>query len=327
MEKQSEFNEQNSDDITSAISEPDNGGEGIVYPPVQEPPDMAIQTRVQPSGGLPAIPAELWDKYEERLKEYQKKREQVTGFIKENLEDNHDFGFNYFEKDGKGSGKKTLLKAGADKIKNFIMCEYRLFPDYGSWKMLGEQKGVVCYISYLIDREILTAVMAFVWKFGMKELEPIIKMLAWGEGRGACATFEKTYGSGNIPIKGSENRAIKVGEKRAKVNSIISTLALDVAQDEEYTKDGELQDDIHASGKQDPKEIPQANMEILNEIIKKTELVVDGRRAWTAQEAKTKRGAVNAIIHDNTSLNNFKRAFDKQHSQRIATLEGEGNGK
>lgn len=191
---------------------------------------------------ISSIPQNLWDKYTERLKEYSKKRDEIQVFIKDNLKEGIDFG-----KNDSQSKKNTLLKSGAEKISDLIEGKIKIYPDIDSWNMLGK-KQAICYVGYLIDQTLLSMIIQYLLKVGMQWEQHVVKLFAWGEGRGAYELDEKTYGDSHPnlagkPLKGSMNRAIKIAEKRTKVDVIIGTLGLDFSQDEDYGEKGNLKDD------------------------------------------------------------------------------------
>lgn len=193
-------------------------------------------------GNIPPVPQNLWDKYTERLTDYKEKRKQIHSFIKNNLKKDIDFG-----KSDRQSGKDTLLKSGAEKIADLIESKIKIYPDYDSWNMMGKGRCVY-YVGYLIDQTLLSMIIKYLLQVGIEHEQKVVKLFAWGEGRGAYAIDEKCYGvsQGKLagqPLKGSENRAVKMAQKRCKVDVIIGTLGLDFTQDEEYGNNGKLKDD------------------------------------------------------------------------------------
>ena len=147
------------------------------------------------------------------MNEFVKKREEIIKFIGSCLTEGVDYGIS-----DPRSKKKSLLKSGAQKILQFMKCKVMFKNDIKSWEMLGARIGTVCMIAYIIPNI-------------PNQPTPI----AIGEGRGACDVDEKRSKDGTEP-KMSTNRTIKMAEKRAEVDAVIRTFALNFAQDQDYVQ-------------------------------------------------------------------------------------------
>lgn len=158
-----------------------------------------------------------------RIKEEAKMRKLITGFINEYMIDGVDYGRIHFSKTCANAynpelckinghfSKPTLFKPGAEKFTSLFHLRAEYAKDTDSWEMAGSPNGLFCYVCRLID------------PYGN---------LA-GEGRGSCTVESK---------KGDENTAMKIAEKRAKIDAVLSTGALsdfftqDTKSDEEVKK-------------------------------------------------------------------------------------------
>lgn len=197
-------------------------------------PEKKEQNNIGAAEVINNMPPNLWDKYPQRLEQYDEKRSSIHAFMNEKLKEKIDFGIT-----SKHSEKKTLMKAGAEKMLDLMECRIKIYPDYASWEMLGRSAGIVCKVGYIIDQSLLRLAMAYLRDVGFEHEERVIKILAWGEGRGACEVDEICYGPGNgamsgKPLKGSANRSIKMAEKRCVVDAVIRTFGLEFSQDPEY---------------------------------------------------------------------------------------------
>jgi hypothetical protein len=285
---------------------------------------MDEQKNIVKEMNLPPIPKNLWDMYKERLDLYNKQRQEIQTFIKDNLKKDYDFGKSYAD-----SKRDTLLKPGAEKIASLIECRIKLYPDYDSWNMLGK-KPSVCYVGYLINQELLKMILQYLMKVGMQYEQQVVKLFAWGEGRGAYEFDEKTYSTTNKPLKGSANRAVKMAEKRCKIDLIIGTLGLDFSNDgEEYGKDGQLRgdqkyEDDKKSNMEDITKLPEANKAIYQQIM----MVLNNRHNKVSLfEEKEKVDYVknaNIIKNDLPKLQDFHETLHSLAMQRIKKLEDGG---
>jgi hypothetical protein len=284
---------------------------------------MDEQKNVERFGSMPPIPKNLWDMYKQRLEIYNKQREEIQGFIKDNLKEDVDFGKNY-----EGSKKDTLLKSGAEKIAGLIECKIKLYPDYDSWTMLGK-KAAVCYVGYLINQELLELIIKYLTKVGLQYEQSVVKLFAWGEGRGAYEIDEKTYSDGK-PLKGSMNRAIKIAEKRCKVDVVIGTLGLEFGQDEEYGKKGQLSGDKKYYDDNKKKGESISGMSEENKVIYQHIMLVLNTRhnkidIFKNQEKLDHVKNANVIKDDLKKLKDFDEVLTDMSMQRIKTLENGGN--
>jgi hypothetical protein len=194
----------------------------------------------------------LEQKYTEKLEAFQASRDKMGEFIKSQLVSGKDFGITTNQK----NAKPTLMKSGAEKIVRLADCKILTYPDFSAAKMLGIQGFYLT--AYIIDAEILKALVHIGMEKGFESIEPIVKLFAWGEGRGAYESSELTYSSGSAagqPLKGTANRAVKMAEKRAKIDAVISTFGLEFSQDmDEYTNRGTLKGDHQAKPVKSEKE-------------------------------------------------------------------------
>lgn len=263
---------------------------------------------VIPRDELPPVPQFLWDRYEDRLNTYANKREQVQEFIKKRLQKDADYGQSYeqseYEKAKKKEVKPTLYKSGAEKIFDFSMCQIKFYPDHESAKM-ANKPGSICFVGYVIDRELLKLIVPFIMKVGMEYERQVVRLLSWGEGRGACELDEKVYSGGDMkgkPLKGSVNRSIKMAQKRCEVDAAIRTFSLNFGQDNEYTKDGELEDDVDSPNSKNNNYYQSIMLLLMNSRNSKTNEMIFAKSEITeyqkqAQGAKSNQAALKAL-HD-----------------------------
>lgn len=143
----------------------------------------------------------------------QRRRDVLQKYIKQNLVDGVDFGKIHIIKDcpNKNGGcknenhfsKPSLFKAGAEKFCSLLQLRATFKPDEDVLRMVGSQ-GTVAYICELVHI-------------------PSGEVVA--EGRGSCALTEKM---------GVLNTTIKIAEKRAKIDAVLSLGLSDTfTQDEE----------------------------------------------------------------------------------------------
>lgn len=128
------------------------------------------------------------------------KRAILTAFISKHMVDGTDYGKihiskacpdKYNCKNPHHFSKPSLFKPGAEKFTSLMKLRAVYEKDTSTYEMLGSQAGTVCYICKLTDS----------------------KGIVIGEGRGAASVAEK----------GSPNVAIKLAEKRAKVDAVLSS--------------------------------------------------------------------------------------------------------
>lgn len=266
---------------------------------------------------VPAIPENLFDKYDTRLVQYAGNKEKIDEFIKSNLQEGIDYGLT--SKDAKNN---TLMKSGSEKILNLMECKIRFYADTDSWQMLGSKPGVVCYVGYIIDMRLLQMIVSYLLQVGFEHEEKVIKMFAWGEGRGAYEIDELCYQQTGKPLRGSFNRALKMAEKRCEVDAVIRTFGLQFTQDEEYEKGGKLKGDIGAKPvtktvNKKPS-VPEENMvvyksslELLNKKEKNTPVFLD-------QEKIQHKKSLDAVVGRIEELNAFYQALLKIYQDKVA---------
>lgn len=126
-----------------------------------------------------------------KLKNITEKTNVIEQFIKENFTEGVDYAIAFA-----GADKKTLTKAGSEKICLLFNVEAKFRKDEETLSMIGDVKGVIAYLCELIDRKSGRVV---------------------SEGRGACAVAEKG---------GKINTAIKIAQKRAKVDAVLNMAGL-----------------------------------------------------------------------------------------------------
>lgn len=159
-----------------------------------------------------------------QMKVETQKRQILTEYITKHFKSGIDFGqIHIMPKDKcqnpynctnpKHFSKPTLFKAGAEKFLSLFRLRVEYSKDTDTWEMLGSESKTVCYIARLYTAN---GVMV-------------------GEGRGVCTTGEKS---------GSANTAVKIAQKRAKIDAVLSSGGLSdfFTQDleEEAYKDGKF---------------------------------------------------------------------------------------
>ena len=123
-----------------------------------------------------------------QLKTESKKRQILVEYIAEHFAEGTDYGKikgeNFVSKD-------TLFKPGAEKFLSLFRLRVEYEKDTDTWEMLGNKSGTVCYLCKVYTMEgVLVA-----------------------EGRGGA----------NVGSEGTENKAIKIAQKRAKIDATLST--------------------------------------------------------------------------------------------------------
>jgi hypothetical protein len=273
---------------------------------------------------LPPVPQNLWDKYTDRLKEYQEKRKEIQSFIQENLIQGIDYGISNDK-----AKKKTLLKPGAEKIAGLIECRFKIYADYDSWNMLGK-KQCVYYIAYLIDQNLLSIIIPYLIKVGFEHEQKVIKLFSWGEGRGAYAIDELVYGPdkgkfSGMPLKGSENRAVKVAEKRAIVDLIIRTFGLEFTQDmEEYDNTGCLKNDSiqkNKPGMINIDNLPEENKAMFQALIVLLNTKKDKNIIWSNKDKQAYMKTALKITDDINQLKNLYYQIKESTEERCKQIE------
>lgn len=128
------------------------------------------------------------------------KRKVLTKFIADHMKRGTDYGPIHMKKDCPNKyncenkyhfSKDCLFKPGAEKFVSLMNLKSLYKKDTDTWEMSGNVPGLFCYICELVDQ----------------------KGKVVGEGRG----------SSSIQEKGSANQAIKIAEKRAKMDAVLST--------------------------------------------------------------------------------------------------------
>ena len=137
----------------------------------------------------------------EKMSFEKQKRVMMSEYIATQMKEGVDFGkIHVFPKEKCGifgcmnqghMSKNVLFKPGAEKFCSLFQLRGSFEKDAETWEMLGSQNGVVCYICKLFNGEVLV-----------------------GEGRGVCSVAEKF---------GQLNNAVKIAEKRAKIDAVLST--------------------------------------------------------------------------------------------------------
>lgn len=170
-----------------------------------------------------------------QMKVESEKREILTKYITDHFKNGIDFGQIHIMPKDKCStpyncanprhfSKPTLFKAGAEKFLSLFRLRVEYAKDVDTWEMLGSQSNTISYIARLYTAN---GVMV-------------------GEGRGVCTTGEKS---------GSANTAVKIAQKRAKIDAVLSSGGLS----DFFTQD--LEEDSYKDGKfdaaQTPKETPK----------------------------------------------------------------------
>jgi len=279
---------------------------------------------------LPPIPQSIWDKREEKLQSYKKQREGLQDFVKENLIDGIDFGVTEYDKDGnpKKNAKPTLLKPGAEKISDFMGCKLLIYADHESWEMWGKRAGSVAYEVFIIDNDIFLMLIKFLLEVGMQYERSVVRLFAWGSGRGAADEMEKTYGEGGKPLKGAMNRCIKIAEKRGCVDVVIRTFGLNFRQDEEYGESGKLKGDKGpagvAKGKTPYDKAPEENKGIFSGIMGIINQREGRVEVFSAQERKDYVKSAHAVVENIDSIRELYNAVKKVADERIARIRQGG---
>lgn len=290
---------------------------------------MSEQKNLQKNIGAMPIPNNLFDKYQDRLEIYKKNKEKIQGFIKSNLEEKKDYG-----KTDSNAKKNTLMKSGSEKILDLMECKIKFYPDKVSWQMLGSKAGSVCYVGYIIDQQILGMIVHFLMTMGVESLkneEQIVKLFAWGEGRGACEIDEKVYSDkyaklAGQPLKGSHNRSLKMAEKRCAVDAVIRTFSLDFTQDDDYTKTGSLKDDKPRSQKR-PKndDMPAENRALFSAILTTLNFREGSKDLFTGQERIKYKNNAEKIKMKLEDLKNNYQMLNKIANERRTRIKEANN--
>lgn len=125
------------------------------------------------------------------------------GIVHKFVDDNFREGIDFGPADPRNP-KPTLLKPGAERICKLFNTRATWRMDEDTWRMLGEPKGVVCYLCEIVDNTTGEVV---------------------GEGRGAEKVGNKARDA---------NKAIKAAEKCSIVDAALYTFGLS----ERFTQDG-----------------------------------------------------------------------------------------
>ena len=131
------------------------------------------------------------------------KRALVTDFIKHHLKSGTDYGKIHISKTCQNKynctnsyhfSKDVLFKPGAEKFCSLFKLRAEFKKDTETWEMLGSKSGELAYLCGLYTTNNVLV----------------------GEGRGVASVSEK----------GNANTAVKIAEKRAKLDAVLSTGAL-----------------------------------------------------------------------------------------------------
>jgi hypothetical protein len=147
------------------------------------------------------------EQIKDNLADYTEKRTAVREWIRGRAVEGVHFGFPpgipISDKAG-WKARPSLYKAGADMLCDLmkLRVEYRM--DQDTWRMMGEKPGLICYIATIHNAD-----SKFFPNAAFNEV--------LGEGRGAFLVGEKGM---------KENSAIKMAEKRAKIDAVLNTLGL-----------------------------------------------------------------------------------------------------
>lgn len=183
-----------------------------------------------------------------KLKNVTDKVNVIEQFIKENFIEGVDYAVAFA-----GADKKTLTKAGSEKICLLFNVQAKFRKDDETLSMLGDVQGVIAFVCELIDRKTGSVV---------------------SEGRGACAMAEKG---------GKANTAIKIAQKRAKVDAVLNMAGLS----DRFTQDkGDDETEDDGIGKE-----ARAIMDELAKVSPKRDLydkivakITDPKKKWSTLE-------------------------------------------
>ena len=195
--------------------------------------DAPVEENVMLMGALNPIVME------KQLAQEQKRRGLVKSYISSNLVEGVDYGTIHVAPKDKCPNpssckndwhysKPCLFKAGAEKFCSLLQLRARFKIDEEILRMTGEQ-GLIAFICELVyvNGEVVA------------------------EGRGACSLKEKM---------GNANVAIKIAEKRAKVDAVLSLGLSDTFTQEDV-------EDMGTDHSEEPKTVPVANLDRVYEMI------------------------------------------------------------
>lgn len=284
------------------------------------------------------VPRNLWDKYRDRLTHYNEKRKEIQGFIGEELIEGPDYGQTFELSDyDRNHGKKeshTLKKPGSLKIQQLMESQVKMYPDVGAWRMLGEPKGTVAFVGYVIDRDLLGMILQYLPAVGFEYEQAVVRLFAWGEGRGAAELDEKVYSGkhpkAGKPLAGAANRALKMAEKRCDVDAVIRTFGLEFSQDEEYRNDGRLRgetpEDTAVEKVQAKHKVSEQAAGCYTAIMSQLGQHVKGKPVFLPDEAvKIKKQADEAVEKGDDAIVNFYKSIQIEAAARMKKLTGGAN--
>jgi len=191
-------------DFTLAVSEntADEAKEDAVMEALGESPESKVGRQLQrleaPADVISLLTPEAMQT--QMIVETQK-RKIINEFIKHHMVEKIDYGKIHIGKDCPNKyncknayhfSKDTLFKAGAEKFCSLFRLRAEFEKDDQTWEMMGRKNGLICLVCRLYTP---SGVLA-------------------GEGRGAADITEK---------QGSANTAIKIAEKRAKLDAVLAT--------------------------------------------------------------------------------------------------------
>lgn len=221
-----------------------------------------------------------------KLKNVTEKTNVIEGFIKENFTEGVDYAIAFA-----GADKKTLTKAGSEKICLLFNVEAKFRKDEETLSMIGETKGVICFLCELIDRKTGRVV---------------------SEGRGACTTAEK----GN-----KINTAIKIAQKRAKVDAVLNMAGLSDRFTQDKGDDETEDDGIGKEARTLIDELTKAapKRDVYDKIVAK---ITDPKKKWSTLEHRMLQKAAMETVERVKRVEEAKKAAEKtQATVQIAPTQ------
>lgn len=209
-----------------------------------------------------------------KLKNVTEKTNVIEGFIKENFTEGVDYAIAFA-----GADKKTLTKAGSEKICLLFNVEAKFRKDEETLSMIGETKGVICFLCELIDRKTGRVV---------------------SEGRGACTTAEK----GN-----KINTAIKIAQKRAKVDAVLNMAGLSDRFTQDKGDDETEDDGIGKEARTLIDELTKAapKRDVYDKIVAK---ITDPKKKWSTLEHRMLQKAAMETVERVKRVEEAKKAAE-----------------
>ncbi len=220
-----------------------------------------------------------------QIKEETEKRKLILSFIKDHMKEGVDFGRIHIVKDCPNKyncdnayhfSKDTLFKPGAEKFCSLMKLRIEYHKDKDTWEMLGSSPGTVCYLAQLYT--------------------PNGQLV--GEGRGVSSVAEKS----------SPNVAVKIAQKRAKLDATLSTGGLS----DFFTQD--LDDDDTAQ-EIEKKEKPKVSSEITFEKAKK---MIEASTDYPALDTTVRANIIMSKLYSKQQKDALIKAIDIQVSKADA---------